>query len=225
MPRPLRSPSRSHVLGALAALVVAGPASGLTLSYDGVITFVDDPGSRLDPAVTLGAAFSLAVTFDETTASLSGDQGRFAHYTVDGGPRLELSIGGTVLVNTADFIGIVYDSSVGIDTWNTTDATVISWPDLPFRLSYADSSGTLLSNGDFFVPSDTDFSGWTGVRVLFDYYDGNPLASLERVAEGTIFPAVPEPRAGPLLLVGLLLFLRRSARESLHKARSDGTPR
>jgi hypothetical protein len=192
-------PLRSLVL-ALLSLLLAVSAQALTLSYSGVIDSVDDPGNVLAPEITLGAAFSMDVDFDETTAVLASVNTGIGTYELTPSPIITLSIGGTTLVNQSDYIAIGYDHPSGMNAWQTTDGFGPGEPpEVIFSLFYVDTSGTTLTDVTFFVPSDTDFTGWDSVGLQFTYWDGVGFNSL---ASGTF--SVPEPSTGLLVSTGLL---------------------
>jgi hypothetical protein len=78
-------------------------------------------------------------------------------------------------------------------------------PEVNFNLGYVDTSGTLLADATFFVPSDTDFTGWDSVALGFSYWDGMGFITL---ATGSIDVPESVPATSPLgqlVVVSLLI--------------------
>ncbi len=187
----------------------AAPASAapITLSYSGVIDFVDDPSGALDPAVSLGAGFTADLTFDPDTVVASTSSGS-TRYDTTPAPSLSLSIGATTLTQTFTALSIGNDSNLSTGTSDFWGSLIeITGPGPYISFAYIDDTATLLSDESFFVPSDSDFTGWTEVSLVFFYNDGSG-SGFSQVATGSIF-AVPEPGTGALLLLGLLGLARR----------------
>ncbi|MEM7411762.1 MAG: PEP-CTERM sorting domain-containing protein [Myxococcota bacterium] len=202
---PIRRDPRPWMLCLLASLTLAGaPASAapITLSWSGVIDVVNDPNGVLDPAVTLGAAFTAELVFDPDTAVVSDTRTTSTVYATSPAPEFSVSIGGTTFTRTWDGIVIGNDDSGQNDFWGSL-IEIDPFPATYLTIEYQDATSTTLSDTDFFVPSDSDFSGWTEVAIGI-FYRGADDAE----AFGTVF-AVPEPGTAALLLLGLALLPRR----------------
>lgn len=201
----------------------AGPATAapIALSYSGVIEFVDDPDGLLDPAVSLGAPFTADLTFDPATAT-PGRSSRGTDYYTTPAPVLSISIGATTL--TQVFTGLIIDDDSSLETppidfWGSV--IEVTGPGFYIPFVYTDVTATRLSDESFFVPSDSDFTGWTEVAFRIYYHDRGDPAWL---ATGTIF-AIPETGTGTLFLLGLLqlAMMRRNCSYKGLGSKDDGS--
>ena len=215
---------------AIAALLVAPAVSAvpITLSYSGFIDQLNDPGGLLDPAVTLGAAFTAELTLDPDFVVPIGADANSTYYASGLFPpqpliSVSVSIGGTQLVSEWEGLGIGNNSGISplsssIDFWAPGYQLPFNGPagTVFIGVSFLDSSGLTLDDASFFVPSDTDFTGWDSVRLLMT--EPGALCAVDpdcSLAAGTISAVgIPEPTTALLLglgLVGLSVRRRRLA--------------
>lgn len=199
---------RTLLCGLLAGIALFGAPAGaapITLTYSGTITFLDDPAGDLDPAIIPGAEFTAELKFDPDTATVADMRTTSTRYDTTPAPVLTIMIGSTTLTQTLDALSIGNDASGDAgprDFWGSLIETSGPGPYISF--SYIDDTGTRLSDTSFFVPSESDFTGWTEVGVLFATIGGGEIVSR---ADGTIY-LVPEPSTGLLLLLGLVPLCR-----------------
>ena len=79
---------------------------------------------------------------------------------------------------------------------------------LGLNIIYYDPTATVLSDREFFIPSDTDFTGWD--EVVLDIAVASAIAGSFVNARGIL---VPEPSTAVLFGLGLLGLLRMDARQ------------
>ena len=190
-------------------------AASITRSYSGVIDQFNDPGSLLDPAVTSGAAFTAEVTVTTDLPTSSMGTPTITYYSSSQVPTesfvsVSLSIGGVQLNTDWEGISIGNDSNVfspsaTLDFWTVSYQLPYSGPSgtALISVSFSDSSGLKLANQDFFVPSDTDLSGWGSARLLISDPNAPCTPNECPLAAGDLSP-IPEPTTALLLGLGLI---------------------